>query len=150
MHRPYIKILLIFTCVVSVLLLAACAAFFITEKQIANEDALAISTLPEFVNLDPLTINLQAEENQLTLQATISLEVPDRDARELFRQNMPKVRNRLILLLSSKKPSELATDEDKKMLAAQIITILKSPLAQGSPPQQVEKIVFTSFVIDQF
>ncbi len=60
---------------------------------------------------------------------------------------MPKVRNRLLMLLSSKKPSEISTIEGKQQLAAEIIAQVNLPFNDKGPEQDVSDVMFTSFII---
>ena len=61
--------------------------------------------------------------------------------------NMPKVRSRVLMLLSGKRKSEISTVEGKKQLGAEIIAAVKEPfVAKGIAPV-VNEVLFTSFVI---
>jgi len=60
---------------------------------------------------------------------------------------MPRVRSRLLSLLSSKQAEELASTEDKKKLAQEILAQVKLPFDPKGKPQQVDDVLFTSFVI---
>jgi flagellar FliL protein len=60
---------------------------------------------------------------------------------------MPLVRSRLLLLLSSKKASELSTVEGKKKLADEIIAQVKQPFTPQGGSTAISGVFFTSFVI---
>jgi flagellar FliL protein len=60
---------------------------------------------------------------------------------------MPRVRSRLLTLLSSQSTETLATEADKKKLAAAVLAQVKEPLAPKGKPQEVIDVLFTSFVI---
>jgi len=102
---------------------------------------------PVFINMEPFTVNLQSEGTEQFLQVSFTLQVGDRDQEDIIKQYMPQVRSRLLLLLSSKKGSEISTADGKKKLADEIIAHVKQPFAPGLPPQNVTGVFFTSFVI---
>jgi flagellar FliL protein len=72
-----------------------------------------------FLPLDPFTVNLTGEEERFA-QVGITLEVANAEATEEIKAVMPAVRNRLLLLISSKQARELLTLEGKQALAKQI------------------------------
>ena len=102
---------------------------------------------PVFVPLEAFTVNLQSEGPDQFLQTTLTLQVQGSDQIEMIKQNMPKVRNRLLLLLSSKAASEISTIEGKQKLAAEIIAQVNLPFEDKGPEQEVSDVLFTSFII---
>ncbi|MDC8759312.1 flagellar basal body-associated protein FliL [Janthinobacterium fluminis] len=102
---------------------------------------------PVFVPLDPFTVNLQPENGEQYLQIAFTLQVSGLEEVELVKLNMPKVRSRLLLLLSSKKASELNTGEGKKQLADEIIEQVNEPFETRGSRQEVSEVLFTSFII---
>jgi flagellar FliL protein len=102
---------------------------------------------PVFVPLDPFTVNLQPENGEQYLQIAFTLQVSNLEEVELVKLNMPKVRSRLLLLLSSKKASELNTGEGKKLLAGEIIAQVNEPFEERGEHQEVTDVLFTSFII---
>lgn len=102
---------------------------------------------PVFVVLEPFTVNLQAENGDQFLQTTFTLQVEDEKEVELFKQYMPQVRSRLLLLLSSKKASEINNREGKEKLSEEIIKAANEPFVAKGKPQHVSDVFYTSFVI---
>ena len=103
---------------------------------------------PVFVVLEQFTVNLQPENgSDQYLQTALTLQVAGAEQEELIKANMPKVRSRLLLLLSSKKVSEINTAEGKEKLAAEIIAQVKQPFEDKGEPQEVSDVLFTSFII---
>lgn len=102
---------------------------------------------PVFIAMEPFTVNLQPEVGEQYLQVAFTLQVADQTQVENIKLYMPLVRSRILLLLSTKKGSELASAEGKKKLQDEIIAQIKQPFAPQSPPQQVSGVFFTSFVI---
>ena len=102
---------------------------------------------PVFVPIDAFTVNLQPETGDQFLQIAFTLQVAGQEQVELIKTNMPKVRSRLLLLLSSKKASELNNVEGKKQLVTDIIGQVKLPFEDKGPEQEVTDVLFTSFII---
>jgi len=104
---------------------------------------------PEYVALESFTVNLQpqAEGTDQYLQVQMTLQVAGAEQAELFKTNMAKVRNRILLLLSSKKASEINTIEGKKKLAGEIVAVTKEPFVEKGDEQEVSEVLFTSFII---
>jgi flagellar FliL protein len=102
---------------------------------------------PVFVLMEPFTVNLQSEGGDQFLQTTFTLQVADPAQEELIKAFMPQVRSRLLLLLSSKKASEISTSDGKKKLSDEIISTVNQPFTPKGPPQEVTNVFFTSFVI---
>ena len=151
------KMLIIVILLVVLLLIIAggAAAFFLLagkkaapEGEHAPEKAEA-SAAPVFVNIEPYVVNLQQENGDQFLQASITLQVGNEATAEAIKTFMPLVRSRLLLALSSKKASELSTVEGKKKLTEEIIASLNQPFTPNGKPQQVNDVFYTSFVIQQ-
>lgn len=116
------------------------------KNQGAHKEVVKIEP-PVFVQIDSFTVNLQQENADQYLQIGMSLQVPSDEQVELIKLNMPKVRNRILLLLSSKKSSELNTGEGKRQLALEIVAQVNLPFAEKAPLQEVSDVLFTSFII---
>ncbi len=136
-----------------VLLVAAGAggAFFFLGKGAAEHSPAAKKQEPPkppiYIQMEPFTVNLQQESVEQYLQAQFTLQVSDQPQVELIKLYMPEVRNRLLLLLSSKKASELSSPDGKQKLQEEIIAAVKKPFTPQSPPQEVTGVFITSFVI---
>ncbi len=75
---------------------------------------------PIFIPLEAFTVNLQREEADQYLQVSITLKVFEPELVEKIKAVLPEIRSKLNLLLSGKRPSDLAMVEGKKKLAAEI------------------------------
>lgn len=122
-------------------------AWFMTRgDDTHNEEAKAEpATAPVFLALETFTVNLQSEEQ--FLQTDITLQVSDQAEVDAIKLHMPRVRSRLLSLLSSKHADELTTTQDKEKLAQEIMALVNQPFAAKGAPQQVSDVLFTSFVI---
>lgn len=107
----------------------------------------AKAALPLYLALDAFTVNLQSEASENFLQTSITLEVSKKEDVDLLKLHMPLIRNRLLLLLSSKKKSELTSSEGKSKLAQEIVEQVRLPFSPEGQPQAVINIHFISFVI---
>ena len=133
---------------VLVLGLGGGAAWYFTQgKSDPNHQAAKKAEKPEFVMLDQFTVNLQPENGDQYLQIAMTLQVSSVEQVESIKVNMARVRSRVLLLLSSKKASELTTTEGKGMLAKEIIAVVNQPFADKEKPQEVRDVLFTSFII---
>ena len=99
----------------------------ITKKPAAKKPAKkkAKESAPVYVALDPFTVNLIPEQTDQFLQLVLSIEVEDVVAGDRVKMYTPKIRNNVMLLLSSKKASELLTKEGKEALG-QIVQYLSA------------------------
>lgn len=110
---------------------------------------------PVYIPMDTFTVNLVPETGDQYLQVTLSLEAEDAAVGEKLKMHMPKLRNRIMLILSSKKPSELTPREGKEQLAEEIKTSINGIIG-GEPESDKDKkgsatpikeVLFTSFII---
>jgi flagellar FliL protein len=135
-----------------------------------NEATKAAAPLPpKFIALDPFTVNLQNEGNgDQFLQIGVTLKFLAPELEEKIKARLPEIRSRLLLLLSSKRASDLTPAEGKTKLASEIVaetegilglrTVASGSINSGSAEaapaegQGGEKkgdieVLFTSFVI---
>jgi flagellar FliL protein len=102
---------------------------------------------PEYLAIEPFTVNLQPENGDQYLQVAFTLQVDGAEQAEVIKTNMAKVRSRVLLLLSGKKASEINTVEGKQQLAGEILAVVKQPFAEHGEEQEVSDVLFTSFII---
>jgi flagellar FliL protein len=102
---------------------------------------------PEYVPVEAFTVNLQPENGEQYLQVQFTLQVDGAEQATLIKDNMAIVRNRVLLLLSGKRASEISTVEGKQQLAAEIQAIIKEPFEKDGDEQDVTDVLFTSFII---
>jgi flagellar FliL protein len=108
----------------------------------------ALAKPPVFMALEPFTVNLQTEEGvQQFLQVGMTLQVGDQAQSDLIRLYLPQVRSRLLMLLSSKKASEILTVEGKKKLAGEVLGQVKDSFSGKTAKPAISDVFFTSFVI---
>ncbi|MBX9811472.1 MAG: flagellar basal body-associated protein FliL [Burkholderiales bacterium] len=142
--RRWLTILLLFTVLAGG---GAGARFFLQENDAAQAEASKKKEKPPvFLSLESFTVNLQPEAGDQYLQVGLVLKVKDNATVEAVKRQMPEIRNRLLLLLSSKRASEISTVAGKQKLSGEILAEVKQPFSPEIQ-QQVVDVFFTSFVI---
>lgn len=89
---------------------------------------------PVFIALEPFTVNLQRETSDQYLQVGITLKIFDAALEERIKTSLPEIRSKILLLLSTKKASELSSAEGKTLLVKEIIRISNGVLGFASEP----------------
>jgi flagellar FliL protein len=126
----------------------AAAAWFAMEKPATAQDAAAPQEKPPvFVTLESFTVNLQPENGDQYLQVGLVLKVAESTTADAVKLHMPEIRSRILLLLTSKKASEISTVPGKQRLSTEIIDETRLPLASQKIQQGILSVFFTSFVI---
>lgn len=162
------KLLIIIVAVVLLLVIAGGGAAYILlkkpppdgEEDVAEETTKHKSKAEAhpsvFINLETFTVNLIPETGDQYLQVIISLEIDDPHAEPTLKGQMPKIRNNVMLLLSSQKASELMTKEGKEKLAEELKTEINNivePPKKNKKGKSIESegpvlsVLFTSFII---
>lgn len=122
------------------------AAWFLTQGSHKPKEAhVEPAKAPVFLPLETFTVNLQGGENYL--QTDITLQVADEADVEAIKLQMPRVRSRLLTLLSSQNAESLRNAETKKKLVQDILVQMRQPFDPNGKPQQVTDVLFTTFVI---
>lgn len=107
------------------------------EKGEKGGKGVTKATLPPFV------VNLSDPSGRRYLKVVMDVELVDAKSNDALTDNMPKVRDSIILLLSSKSYQELSAMEAKIELKKQIVDRLNQVL--GGP--KVMHVYFTDFVV---
>ena len=146
-RKPKKKLFIIIGILMVLLGGGGAGAWFMTQGGNAQdpEAEAEAAKVPVFLALETFTVNLQ--EGEQYLQTDITLQVTDQAQADAIKLHMPRVRSRLLSLLSSKHADELATAEDKKKLAQEIMAQVNQPFSPKGAAQQVDDVLFTSFVI---
>ena len=103
---------------------------------------------PVFFPLESLTVNLQSDDGAMHyLRAGLTLKLKDEKVQLLVTEHMPEVRSRVLLLLSGKRPDDLATVDGKKQLANELRASVETAASTAEKPVRVEEVLFTEFVV---
>jgi len=124
------------------------------------------SVAPSFHKFDKaFTVKLQTEQQEAYLQAEVQLRVLDATALELLKQYDPELKHRIMLILLTKKASELGTAQGVQRLSNEIRETVnntleppvvkkgkekvepKEPGDTAAPDAPVQAVLFTSFII---
>ena len=135
-----------------VLLLGACGGgawfYFSRAKTDAQHDAPAEKhALPTFMTLEPFTVNLQEEGGDHYLQVGVVYQVVDSHAVDTMKLYMPVLRNRIILALSSKRPSEISNLEGKQKLVTELVAAARESIPGEAPGRGIDGAFLSAFVI---
>lgn len=154
--RKFLKILLV---LLPLLAIAAGAAWYFLHDREPEANGKAAGTKgpasktastkpPVFVPLEPFTVNLQHDDTAPQyLQVGLTLKVTDSAVVDAVKLRMPEIRNRVLLLLTSKKGSEITSSAGKTALSTEIVRETNAALAGTSASPGVDSALFTSFVI---
>lgn len=116
-----------------------------TPKKKKKKDKEAVKA--EYVPVESFTVNLQPENGDQYLQVQFTLQVDGPEQVTLVKDNMAKVRSRVLLLLSGKKASEINTVAGKQQLAGEIKAAVQVPFDEDGDEQDISDVLFTSFII---
>lgn len=146
------KIILIVLAVLLIAGLAAGGAWYYMHQKAGHKDKVEAkheepAQQPVFLTLETFTVNLQPDPDEKFLQLDLSIQLKNAEAAEVLKVQMPAVRNRLLMLLTSKKASQISIIEGKTELSDQIADEMRKPFVAGGKPQEVTGVFFTSFVI---
>jgi len=97
----------------------------------------------ELVSIPPLLVNLAEPQGRRYLKLALDIELRDKAAAEQLNKNMPKVKDSLLLLLSSKTYEDLGSLENKILLKKEIVERLTLVLGE----QKVLRVYITEIVI---
>jgi flagellar protein FliL len=135
--------------IVGVLAVAGLGAggwFYMQHK--ATEPKVVEKKAPVFVNLEPFTVNLLPESGDHYLQVGLVYQVADDKVVEEMKTYMPVIRNRVLLLLSGKHPSDLAQVDGKQKLVTELVAVARESMpGEASPDHGISGAFLSSFVI---
>src|ERR1700712_137660 len=144
------KLPLILGIVVGVLVLAGGGggAWFYMQQHKSSEPKVVEKKAPVFVNLEPFTVNLLPESGDHYLQVGLVYQVNDDKTVEEMKTYMPVIRNRILLLLSGKRPSDLAQVDGKQKLVTELVGVARESMpGEASPDRGINGAFLSSFVI---
>jgi flagellar protein FliL len=113
----------------------------------AAQASVAAPRPPVFMNLEPFTVNLAPEDGEHYLQTSLVLQVADDKVVETLKSYLPVIRNRVLLLLSAKRPSDLATSEGKAKLVDELTGAVRESVPGTTPDRGIVQTYIGGFVI---
>lgn len=114
----------------------------------AEEGAAGPARKAIYVSLEPaFTINLQPGSKAKYLQVELQVLTRDPATEGHIRDHMPVIRNNLLLVMGSKSHDDIATPEGKAALQGEIRDVIGQVLEAETGEDNVESVLFTSFVM---
>ena len=101
----------------------------------------------KFMDLELFTVNLNADEGRQYLQVGLTIKIKETPVEQEIGKQMPDIRNRILMLLSSKKSSEVNSIVGKQQLSQQIVEEIKQSVKTEEFQSDILEVLFTSFVI---
>jgi len=107
----------------------------------------APSAPPVFLPLESMTVNLQSDDAMHYLRIGLTLKLPDQKAQAALTERMPEVRSHILMLLSAKRPDDLAGIDGKRELAKELLETVEKTGGTADNPARVQEVLFTEFVV---
>ena len=92
-------------------------------------------------------MNLLPDDGSQYLQVGLTIKIKETPVEQEIANQMPDIRNRILMLLSSKKASEINTIVGKQQLSQQIAEEIKKAVKDEDLMTDIVEVLFTSFVI---
>ena len=122
--------------------------YFMKMNGDASEEPAPPKPKPtKFMDLELFTVNLNADEGGQYLQVGLTIKIKETPVEQEIGKQMPDIRNRILMLLSSKKSSEVNSIVGKQQLSQQSVEEIKQSVKTEEFQSDVLEVLFTSFVI---
>lgn len=121
---------------------------FLAPKPLPEEDVIPEETdLPEpvgeIISLEPFVVNLADPKGKRYLKIKISLEVESLEAAERAQKVAPKLRDIVIMMLTSLSFEEVMTPEGKLRIRDELL----ERFSRITRPDKIKNIYFSEFVV---
>lgn len=113
------------------------------EPAAAEGEHGATAAAGQIVPLEPFLVNLVTDESPRYLKVKVELELDSAGTKARLDESLPKVRDAVIALLSSRRVEDVAGFEGKALLKQEIAERINGVLAKG----RVTMVMFTDFVV---
>lgn len=120
------------------------------DEAAADADAAPAKTEApaQYLELTPaFVVNMADEESMRFLQVEVQLMARDQKVIDAAKNNMPRIRNALMLLFSQQHAHDIGTRTAKEALQKQALDEVQRALKEENAPSEVDAIYFTSFVM---
>lgn len=149
------KIILIGVGVVALLGVGVGAFLFLQDDApVEGEETAAAAELetkvadPLYQGLDPdFVVAFQNPQTARFLKLAVEVMAREDDVIEAVKLHRPAIRDRVIMLLSSKDELELIPPEGKEQLRVEVLEAVQGVLQENTGSPGVEAVFFTSFVM---
>jgi len=104
---------------------------------------------PRYINLDPpFVVNFEAQSSVRFLQVTVGVMTREPEIELMIKENDPRVRNDMLMILSNQTYESVSTAEGKEALRTRCLDAIRTIVREmGGKPEKVEALYFTSFVM---
>ena len=104
---------------------------------------------PRYIALDPpFVVNFEAESMVRFLQVTIGIMTREPAVEAIVKDNDPRVRNDMLMILSNQTYASVSTAEGKEALRKRCLDAVRAIVKEmGGDDAKVEALYFTSFVM---
>jgi flagellar protein FliL len=108
---------------------------------------IIIGKLPNFLDLDSFTVNLAEKDQDRYMQIKFSLEIGSTEAENTIKEMLPALRSEVLLVLSSRQATDLASREGKETLAKDIVAAANKALEHTPADHSVAAVHITQLII---
>ena len=114
-----------------------------------KKDTAAEKLPPHYITLDPpFVVNFEAESMVRFLQVTVGVMTRDLAVEAIVKENDPRVRNDLLMILGNQTYTSVSTAEGKEALRTRCLDAVRNIVKEmGGDATKVEALYFTSFVM---
>jgi len=113
----------------------------IQEEEEAREPALYYEIDPAFV------VNIDHGQRSRFLQVKIEMMSRDQEALDAVARHLPRIRNRLLLLLSEVDADKVGSRTGREALQEEARKQIMAVLEEENEPAEIEEVFFTNFVM---
>jgi flagellar FliL protein len=106
-----------------------------------------VHKLPNFIDLEPFTVNLAEKEQDRYMQIKFSLEAAPGEAENTIKEMTPALRSEILLVLGSRTAADLGTREGKEALAKDIVAAANKSLEHTPAERSVTAVRITQLII---
>ena len=120
------------------------------DKAKKVEKTEKVAALPaRYITLDPpFVVNFEAEAAVRFLQITVGLMTRDPEVEKMIKENDPRIRNDLLLILGNQSYATVSKLEGKEALRQKCLDTVRAIVKEmGGEPAKIEALYFTSFVM---
>jgi len=121
--------------------------YFLQKPALGAVKKAAPAAPPVFFPLESMTVNLQSDDTMHYLRIGLTLKLPDQKAQAALTERMPEVRSHILMLLSAKRPDDLAGIDGKRELAKELLETVQKTGGTPDSPARVQEVLFTEFVV---
>ncbi|CAN7306878.1 flagellar basal body-associated protein FliL [Caballeronia sp. 15715] len=121
--------------------------YFMHKPEVGASAKAAPAAPPVFFPLESMTVNLQSDDGMHYLRIGLTLKLPDQKAQAELTERMPEVRSHVLMLLSAKRPEDLAGIDGKRQLAKELLETVQKTGGPPDSPAHVQEVLFTEFVV---